>query len=493
VKFLRFGKWKIEEVGTGILALITNSRYLEGQVFNVMRESLRKTFDKIYIVNLRGDMRKKESGNPFDIRVGVSIAFMVRTNNKPNKKADVFYMDIPHSSREEKFKVLSFGFKEGKFKLLTDTKKNYFVEIDTTYLDRFEQFIPIDKLFKSRPLSGIMAGRDRLVYDVDEEALKKKLKMFFNKEFDQLENLKIKTNDTKSWKKSEVFKGTNYKNVVESIKKINYRGWDFRYIAYDRILLEGHRMGYIDKITENNPALTVTKSSRKKRFETAFISEKLIEKCYMAVTDTSYAFLLKLDGKSNIIIPDLPYKSNHNQVFYYIYGVLYSPAYRERYDVYLRKSFPRIPFPKKEELFNSMGKIGKILADIHLLKLDISFNLKISEINPNKWIIGDYIYIKEEETLYFENPNKTEKKIEDLPWIRGITQEMWNYSLGRIRQIEQFLNSRQYNPSQKYNSLQRGLNHDELVYFLKMISAIEKTIEILPQLDEIYNKLDVLD
>ncbi len=489
VKFLRFGQWKIEEVGAGILAFITNSRYLDGQVFSIMRKSLRKTFDRIYIVNLHGDMRKKETGNPFDIRVGVAIAFMVRVDNSPNKKGSIFYMDIPHPTREEKFNELLKGFKEEKFKLLSETSKDYFVEIDTTYLDRFEQFIPIDSLFIRKPVSGIMSGRDRLLYDVDKKVLKTNLKLFFNKDYEALNELKIKVNDTKSWNKSKVFKGTNLDKVLKSIKSINYRGWDFRYIAYDRILVEGHRMGYIDKINDNNPALTVTKSSRKNKFETVFIVDKLLEKCFMSVTDTAFAFPLYMDGKINIIKPELPYQVKLKQIFYYCYGILFAPTYRNRYDEYLRKSFPYIPFPKVNTLFSEMAQLGKKLADIHLMKEKISLKLETAE--PDKWIIKDFVYEPEDKTLYFDNRSDDEDRSQ-IPWIKGISSEMWDFSIGSIKQIEQFLKSRKFNPSQKYNSLQRGLNHDELIYLLKMITAIEKTIEILPKIEKLYNKIDIL-
>jgi len=493
VKFIRFGQWKIEQVGKGILAFITNSRYLDGQMFSIMRKSLKKSFDYIYIVNLHGDMRKKESGNPFDIRVGVAIAFMVRINNSPNKNAAVFYMDVPENTREEKFAILTQGFQEPGFKLLPETSKNFFVNIDTTYLDRFEQFTPIDTLFKSNPTSGIMIGRDRLLVDVDEKVLKQNMTRFFNKKFEELNNLKIKVNDTKTWKKSKVFKETNLAKALKTIRFINYRGWDFRYITYDRALVEGHRMGYIDQISQSNPAITVTKSSRKKKFETAFIVQNLLEKCFMAVTDTSYAFPLSLNGKSNIIKPKLHFQTTPEQIFYYCYGILYAQTYRNRYDEYLRKYFPRIPFTEKSNLFFNMANLGKTLADIHLMKNDISLHLELAEINPNEWIINNLFYKEDEETLYFDDiSDKDKNKSIKTPWIKGITQEIWDYSIGGIHQIKQFLNSRKYNPFQKYNTLQRSLNHEELIYLLKMITAIEKTIDILPEIDRLYKKIDVL-
>ncbi|MFX1478535.1 MAG: type ISP restriction/modification enzyme [Promethearchaeota archaeon] len=487
VKFIRFGQWKIEQVGKGILAFITNNRYLDGQMFSVMRSSLKKTFDYIYVVNLHGDMRKKETGNPFDIRVGVAITFMVRIDNLANKNAAVFYMDVPETTRESKFEILAQDFQQKKFKLLPETRKNYFVDIDTTYLERYEQFIPINTLFLSEPSSGVMIGRDRLLVDVDKNVLTKNLTLFFNKKFEDLNKLKIKVNDTKTWKKAKVFKETNLQNALKNIRFINYRGWDFRYIAYERALVEGHRMGYIDQISLSNPAITVTKSSRKKKFETAFIVENLLEKCFMAVTDTSYAFPLILNNKSNVNKPKLAFQATSTQIFYYSYAILYAPTYRKRYDEYLRKSFPRIPITKDSKFFSEMASLGEKLAKIHLLKHDISLNLELADIEPNKWIINDYIYKPNEETLYFDS-----QSLSYGAWIKGITSEMWNFSIGAINQIRQFLNSRKYSPFQKYNTLQRSLNHNELIYFLKMITAIEKTINLLPIIDNIYKAIDVL-
>ncbi|MFW9829765.1 MAG: type ISP restriction/modification enzyme [Candidatus Thorarchaeota archaeon] len=493
VKFIRFGQWKIEEVGKGILAFITNSRYLDGQVFTIMRESLRKSFDYIYIVNLHGDMRKKESGNPFNIRVGVSIAFMVRINNSSNKKAAVFYMDVPENNREEKFKILTQGFQENRFQLLPETSKNFFIKIDTTYLDRYEKFTPINILFISNPTSGIMIGRDRLLVDVDKEVLRLNITRFFNEKFEELNNFKINVNDTKTWKKSKVFKETSLDKALKRIQFINYRGWDFRYLVYDRALVEGHRMGYIDQISEQNPAITVTKSSRKKKFGTAFIVQNLVEKCFMAVTDTSYAFPLFLNGKSNIIKPKLAFQTTPKQIFYYCYGILYSKTYRNRYDEYLRKGFPRIPITESSDLFYNMTRLGKRLAYLHLMKEDISLHLELADNDIDEWIIGNFNFKENEQTLYFDDFSiKDKNKSFRIPWIKGITKEMWNYSIGGIQQIKQFLNSRKYSPFQKYNTLQRSLTHEELIYFLKMITAIEKTIDLLPEIDRIYKRIDVL-
>jgi len=60
VKFIRFGQWRIEKTGHGVLAFITNHGYLDNPTFRGMRQSLMQTFDEIYVLDLHGNSKKKE-------------------------------------------------------------------------------------------------------------------------------------------------------------------------------------------------------------------------------------------------------------------------------------------------------------------------------------------------------------------------------------------------------------------------------------------------
>ncbi|HRT95473.1 MAG TPA: N-6 DNA methylase, partial [Planctomycetota bacterium] len=85
VKFLRFAQWKIEQAGRGIVAMITNHSWLDNPTFRGMRQSLMRTFDDIYVLDLHGNTLKREAcpdgsrdENVFDIRQGVAISFMIK-------------------------------------------------------------------------------------------------------------------------------------------------------------------------------------------------------------------------------------------------------------------------------------------------------------------------------------------------------------------------------------------------------------------------------
>ena len=85
IKFIRYGEYFINKTGEGILAYISNNSFIDGIIHRKMREHLLKTFDKIYILDLHGNAKKKKTApdgspdqNVFDIMQGVSINIFVK-------------------------------------------------------------------------------------------------------------------------------------------------------------------------------------------------------------------------------------------------------------------------------------------------------------------------------------------------------------------------------------------------------------------------------
>ncbi len=102
VKFIRFAESKIESQDSGIIAIISNNSFLDNPTFRGMRYHLLNTFDKIYILDLHGNARKKEKSpdgnkddNVFDIMQGVCISVFVKTGAKNN----LSLRDLPLASR----------------------------------------------------------------------------------------------------------------------------------------------------------------------------------------------------------------------------------------------------------------------------------------------------------------------------------------------------------------------------------------------------------
>ena len=467
----------------GVLSFITNNKYLDGQVYYRMRENLRKTFDDIYIVNLHGDLRRDEKGNPFDITVGVAICFLIKREQPTNKNADVYYYDMPQNDRAEKYKLLDEGFNFDKFKKLHETKKHYFIPIESEFLNKFEEMPVISDFFIRKPTTGIMMGKEHLVSNVDKQNLIENLDLFFNQQFEELENYKISVNNTKTWTREAVLENTNLENAINVIQKIQYKGFDYKYLTYDRYIVEGHRIGYIDQISHDNPAITVTKKSRKQSFSTASLAYMPIEKCYMSTTDSAYAFLLKYNGEYNLNTSLLSYNVEPKQLFYYLFGILCSKEYRKKYDELLLKDYPHIPFPDEKSYFNEMSLLGKEISRAFKMDLIISDEFKLSKSNSQSWIVREFYYVNDEERIYLN-------KEVDSPYIEGITSDIWDYSIGEIKQIEQFLKARTYSEKKIIKKLCRSLNQEELNYILKLCTSIKHILKISKEIDEVYVQID---
>jgi predicted helicase len=276
-----------------------------------------------------------------------------------------------------------------------------------------------------------------------------------------------------------------------------------RFLVYDNSLVEGCRLGYLDLINKENLAISVTRSVRASHFSHVMMTNKPPEKCFLAVKDSSYVFTLKQGDKreNNIKIPKGFEYANQDQVFYYIYAILFSNIFRKRYNEQLKSHFPRIPMPNNKtnvdskEIFKKMSKYGEFLGKLHVKESEhlavSSFNYNIGE---NLKIIEVY-YESSEERIYFNNPKSNIK--DKITWIGNITNKMWDFEIGSIKQIEQWLKSRKYVDPKKshtkkpHHGLRRGLKDDEFNEFLELCYIIKKTLEIIPKIDEIYIKIDI--
>ena len=132
VKFIRFSQNRIERTGYGILAFISNHGYLDNPTFRGMRQSLMKTFDDIYILDLHGNSKKKETcpdgskdDNVFDIMQGVAIGIFVRRPKRSDKPT------VRHAHcygvRKKKYKwLLEHRTRKTRWKKLNPTKPYYY-------------------------------------------------------------------------------------------------------------------------------------------------------------------------------------------------------------------------------------------------------------------------------------------------------------------------------------------------------------------------------
>ena len=188
VKFIRWGQWRIEQTGNGILAFITNHSYLDNPTFRGMRQSLMHSFDEIYLLNLHGNTKKKEvapdgsrDDNLFDIQQGVAISIFVKRphvelveTDSPltsSGNAQVKYADL-WGKRDYKYqRLLELAVDSTDWTELNPQSPFYlFIPQNVDLLPEYERGWQVTDIFPINVL-GFQTHRDHFAIDFDRESL----------------------------------------------------------------------------------------------------------------------------------------------------------------------------------------------------------------------------------------------------------------------------------------------------------------------------------
>ena len=176
VKFIRFGQWRIEHNGEGVLAFITNHAWLDNVTFRGMRQSLLNSFNEIYVLDLHGNSKKLEATpdggkdeNVFDIQQGVSIALFVKHRDRSGP-AHVYHADL-WGLRREKYALLNLSDVSNTvwLELKPETPYYFFRQSSKEHKEEYNQYWSIREVFEKYS-SGIQTSRDNLAigFSVDE-------------------------------------------------------------------------------------------------------------------------------------------------------------------------------------------------------------------------------------------------------------------------------------------------------------------------------------
>ncbi len=501
VKFLRFAQWKIAQAGFGIVGMITNHSYLDNPTFRGMRQSLMKTFDQIYILNLHGNSLKKEVApdggkdeNVFDIRQGVAIALFVKLK-QPTGKCRVFYYNL-YGLREEKYSWLGQNiFTQELYEEIKPASPYYFfVPIDINNIKHFLKWIRIDQIYTVYS-TGVLTARDKLAIDFDKNKLLQKLKLFGNPDLpDDIIRKTFNLKDTKTWKlKSARENFRKIKNFEKAIRTILYRPFDTRFIWYynTKTMIEGLRWDTMrHMIGGKNIALIVPKRVETKvPWQHCLLGNTLIDHVAVSLKTVDYVFPLYLypdlekkdlfseENKNKQREPNLNKElvkrltqvygtePTPEQILYYIYAVFYSNIYRERYAEFLKIDFPRVPFTSDYDLFLKLAELGQELAELHLMKSDL-LNEPIARFEGE----GENMTV---EKIRYDEKNQRVYINKDK-YFTGIYPELWNYYIGCYQVLSKLLKDR------------KGRELAGPQYYIKIATALHHTIRLQKEIDQLY-------
>ena len=487
IKFIRFGQHFIDKNESGILAYISNNSFIDGIIHRQMRKNLLESFDQIYILDLHGNAKKKETApdgsadqNVFDIMQGVSINIFVKTGTKKtNGLGKVFRYNL-WGKRQIKYKYLIENeFNSLDWKEIQCCGPNYFfIDKNLDDIASYERGFKMNELFVEHT-SGVKTHHDSELISQD---------IFF-----------------------------------ENNHQYFYRPFDKQFINYDLKKVVRHRYSVMKHMLSNNIALLIPRQAITEKFG-YFVSTGITDINYTGTAGQFGAGLTfplylyqqptELDPRERIpnfnpeIIKEIAaklglefvaekepegnvclanssevrdeYKSNFAPIdlLDYIYAVLHSPTYRETYKEFLKIDFPRVPYPKPET-FWLLVQLGSEIRQLHLLEGISNKDLTTKFSGKGENVVEKPTFVRDAELIAMDGVAALAMTgkvyINATQYFENIPESAWNFYIGG------------YQPAQKWLKDRKGrtLDFQDVLHYQKMIYAMMNTERLMKEIDEV--------
>ena len=427
IKAFRWGTDRLDKMG-GIICYVSNAGWLDGNSTDGFRKSLEREFSSIYVFNMRGnartqgELRQKEAGNVFGSgsRTPISITLLVKNPDVKTTRAIIYYHEVgDYLNREEKLALVK------DFKSVSNPQMKWsklYPNDHGDWLNKrndvFDTFIPMapDKKFDTSAKSffvpfslGIGTNRDAWVYNSSQSELKSNILRsiyFYNSQrllFHEKRNVnsKLKAIDVLSfdstnlnWTDSvirDLEKNVDYSFNEESVFIGLYRPFFKQRLYFSKELT--HRRYQQDKFfptnKHKNTVISICGTGINKGFSVIitdvvpdlqlqangqcfplYFYDKQQKQSLSLFDEPGSGQYQRTDGISDFIAERVRKQFGKDitkeDIFYYVYGILHSPDYRETFSNDLKKVLPRLPLLDDVRDFWAFSKAGRRLAEIHL-------------------------------------------------------------------------------------------------------------------------------
>lgn len=412
-----------------------------------------------------------------------------------NKQTKINYTDI-WGLREEKYKYLEendiFSTKWQSIK--PKEPHNFFTIKDFKGIELYDRFVPLNKIFRQFN-AGVATGKDDLFVSFNKEDLTRSLSIEEKSLFD----ISMQTYKMPQVLTDRLFEELKGLEIRNNVVPYSYRPFDTRYVIYNKRVLQRARDVIMGSFLKPNLGLVSLKGIRKQSLGYFFVSDNVTDRHILDTSaDTAYVFPLYIYNSSGQqgLLEDI-HKSINFQwsnlgwletlqsftsklsdnfiqpagaIFYYIYAILYSNTYREKYQEFLKIDFPRIPFTKNYELFKRLVELGEQLVQLHLLKHPELTDMTSRYDGSGTDRIEKYDYQDTERRVHINNSQ----------YFGVITPEVWQYRIGGYQVLEKWLKDRKG----------KTLSAEDIKHYCRMVTALARTIEIQKQIDVLYLKVE---
>ncbi len=524
--YARFYRWAFDRIDNrGVIAFITNNSFINSRTFDGFRKCIQDEFHFAYIIDLGGNIRElsgkdgiflNENNTIFGVSaaVGIAIMFLIKDTSKKNKKCIIKYVhptDI-RATREEKIAFLMENkIEEFPFMHIFPDKENNWINQGE---DEFELFLPLNnrnsdsdknQIFRKSAL-GISTNRDGWVYDLDPENLKNKMIYFideinryvpyYKNKSEFVNNIKWTTDlKRKVTKLTTKLAYSERENTIVSYRPFINLTFFANKITADR-LTENHYLIKGQKFDKENKIIHFTDANSEKPFM-CLVSNQISDLHFVgsgAGTINISRYIYNTDNERIDNITDWGLnkfikhyklkKISKDDIFHYVYAIMHDLTYRKKYELNLKRSFPRIPFYPD---FKKWVSYGKSLMDLHLNYKEVTqFGLIIETTNKKA---SPSIKLKAER----ENGVIV---IDENTSLTGVPIGAWEYKLGHRSALDWILDQYKESKSKDSTILEKFQTYkfsdykDEVIDLIKRVCTVSiETLKIVEKMGEANNSL----
>jgi predicted helicase len=507
--YTRFIRWASDRLGkNGIIAFVSNSSFIDSIAYDGFRKVVAKEFNEIHVIDMKGnartsgERRRKEGGNVFsdEIRVGIAIYFLIRNENAEGFKVYYNAIDDYIDADEKKKYFSSQKFRDlGFTHLKPDNNGNWINQSDND----FDSLLPLvskkpivdNSLFLLSSL-GVLTNRDEWVYDYSNQNLVEKM-LFFNKIYNQsvqnnVTDYSIKwSSSLEMYWKSKIQVEHNPKVIRKTLYRPFCKQFHYTEKIFNHRLTKNHYEILGKNLDQENYSIVFNTIGSPKIFH-VLVSNCLADGHLTGDSQCLPLYSYNQEGKriDNITDWGLKQIQTHYQdstitkidIFHYTYAVLHNPAYQTKYELNLKREFPRLPY---YENFHKWVNWGKQLMELHinyetvkpyqLTRVDIP--LKDNQKTPKPKLKAD----------------KTSCCIilDDVTTLSGIPNIAWEYMLGNRCALEwildQYKEKKPKDPTiaEKFNTYRFADYKEQVIELLMRVCTVSvETMNIIKCLNQ---------
>jgi predicted helicase len=502
-RFLRWASDRIDE--NGVIAFVSNSSFINSRTYDGFRKVVKDEFNYLYMINLKGnartsgERRRQEGGNVFhdQIRVGIAIYFLIKIKGETGFQA--FYNEVrDYAKSEEKLDyIVQNLFQDLPFEHIQPDKDNNWINLVE---NDWDEMIPLKTNDKGQGIFGFSSlgtstNRDEWVYDFNADILSEKTAFFIEKYnnlllTNDMNDTSIKWSDTlKSIFRSKKRLSHDCRKTIKAAFRpfviLNY----YSETALSDRLTHNHTVLFDRNLIATNKVIALSGVSSAKQF-TVLSSDILTDLHFIGDTQCLPLYRYDKDGDRHENITDwamAEFRTHYadaaickEDIFHYVYAVLHDPAYRKKYELNLKRSFPRIPY---YEGFGKWAAWGRELMALHI-GFDAVDRYPLHRMDLELETVGS------PKAKLKADKDHGSIVLDEITSLSGVPSIAWDYKLGNRSALEwvldQYKEKKPKDPTiAKLFNTYRFADYKEVVIdlLMRVCTVSVKTMAIVEQME----------